>query len=166
MARPGTEGGGNGEVREPIPIEASGPMPILFTSPDGGPASAADIAEHLARHLSGGGGHGGGDGSELAEFAKKNSRQLIAAVVAILIALAGAWRAMEASVSELQKDKATIKQDLDTHKGTNGHPWMMDKADELDDKLHEIQAEQRVQGQSLDYIKEGIDDIKDGRRRR
>ena len=156
-----TDPPGNGAVpRQPAPGEKTAPFrEVLFAQSSNGEKPTVHEVAELVASLIGEGGGGGGGGDDLSRIGKRHSRQLLAAVVAIIIAVVGAWRAMERSLHEATANGKHLKERHERHENIVGHPGMVKKVDAVDDKVDDIAAEQRVQHQALDYIKEGIDDI-------
>jgi len=86
------------------------------------------------------------------DYIKRGTVSLFLATVGGIMAITAGWYGLRSSVTN-------TKIELQHHIDAPMHNIAREKISELGEKLNRIETEQRVQGNDIDYIKKGIEQI-------
>lgn len=99
--------------------------------------------------------------------AKKGNTKVLVYVVAAILASGGAsFIALPRLAEDNRRAIQETVKDLKAHSEKPSHNGSEEKIELIKVRIGKMETEQQLQGRDIDYIKEGIDDIKRRQRRR
>ena len=147
---------------------------VLYAAAQAGPTDPDEFLDALAAKLVKHGGGGSGGGSPPPSYTKKERRtsnlKLVVGIVAALgSGVGGSFLAVKALAEDNHRDVKEIKREAAKHADEPMHDKGADEIKFIRARIGTMETEQKVQGRDIDYIKDGIDDLKqdlrDNRRR-